>query len=109
MGLVKIAVAIALESYPEMSAKMLNIAAATVLCNRIPDLFDYVCDEKPMTSYTVAQIRKNQHVLKNTYGYFDRYGCFSGELPLANSREKYDELWCGLKDDDLIYLIEAHI
>ena len=109
MGLVKIAVAIALENHPKISRNMLNIAAATVLCNRIPDLFDYVCDEEPMTSYTVAQIQRNLHVLKNVYGYFDRYGCFSGELPSTNSRDIFDDLWIGLKDDDVIYLIDAHI
>ena len=112
MGLVKVAVAIAIEDYLERPKKMLDIAAVTVLCNRIPDLFDYVCDEKTITSHMVSQIRINPYMLENVYGFFDRYGCFSGELveiSSENIREIFDDLWNGLKDDDLIYLIEVHV
>ena len=112
MGLVKVAVAIALDDHRKESIQSFDIAAVTVLSNRIPDLFDYVCDENPMAIYTVKQLQGNQDVLEKVYGYFDRYGCFSGELDAntsKNSEELFGDLWIGLNNDDLIYLIEVHV
>ena len=74
------------------------------LCKYIPDLFDYVDDEK-MEYYTVKEIRENKNILAKVTAYFTPYASNNKDL----SEESIEQgLLYGLADDDYVYILDCH-
>ena len=59
--------------------KQMDKDVIAILCERIPDCFDYFDDDN-MKRMTVSQFRKRKEIVQALDGYFDQFGCYSTNL-----------------------------
>ncbi len=83
----------------------LDDVVINILCERIPDLFDYISDDT-MVTYTVSQVKNNEEIIKSLYGYFDPFQAYCTDF---SPRAIYNGFLDNLDDDDLVYVVDCHI
>ena len=89
----------------EFKGQNLDDVVINILCERIPDLFDYIDDDN-MVSHTISEVKNNEEIIKNLYGYFDPFQAYSEDFSPEAIK---DGFLYGLQDDDLIYVVNCHI
>ena len=99
---VKIAVAV---KKSEHDLKQIDDAVISILCERIPDLFDYIDDDN-MERITVSQFQKRKNLIQTLYGYFDKFACYSTNLSDAQIQ---NGLLYDMNELDYIYIVDCHI
>ena len=88
----------------KFEGQSLDDVVINILCERIPDLFDYI-DDDHMVSYSVSHVKNNADIIENLYGYFDPFQSYSKNFSPEAIK---DGFFYSLQDDDLIYVVNCH-